>query len=121
MLEAFTQWQRFDHEQGSDSADLLGLGVNGLFFPARQQPAYLLLGAGYADVSSHPGGDADYGALLLNVGGGYWWEPFSLGFLRNVRLRTDALRRLDAHNDSRTGVTSGTAARTSRTWRSTWA
>lgn len=103
-LEAFVQYSRFDHEQGSDSADLFGLGVNSLFFPTRKVPAYLLLGAGYGDVQSHPGGDESYGALLLNLGGGYWWRPFDLLF-KGMSLRTEAVCRLDAHNDRRTGST----------------
>lgn len=103
-LEAVLQYTRFDHEQGSDSADLIGLGVNGLFFPTKRIPAYLLLGAGYGEVSSHPGGDEDYGAFLLNVGGGYWWQPFDL-FFKGLSLRTEAAYRLDAHNDRRTGNT----------------
>jgi OOP family OmpA-OmpF porin len=103
-LEAFAQYNRFDHEQGSDSADLIGLGVNSLFFPTSKVPAYLLLGAGYGDVQSHPGGDESYGALLLNLGGGYWCPPFDLLF-KGMALRTEAVYRLDAHNDRRTGST----------------
>lgn len=103
-LEAFAQYNRFDHEQGSGTTKLLGLGVNSLFFPTKKVPAYLLLGAGYGDVSSHPGGDRNYGTLLLNVGGGYWWKPFDLLF-KGVSLRTEAVYRLDAHNDRRTGTT----------------
>lgn len=103
-LEAFAQYNRLDHERGNDTANLIGLGVNSLFFPSRKQPAYVLLGGGYGDVSSHPGRKDDYGALLLNVGAGYWWKSFSLGFLKDVSLRTDAIYRLDAHNDRRTGA-----------------
>ena len=102
-LEGFAQYSRFDHEEGSDTAELIGLGVNSLFFPTKKVPAYLLLGAGYGDVSSHPGGEESYGTLLLNVGGGYWWKPFDLLF-KGVSLRTEAVYRLDAHNDSRTGA-----------------
>jgi OOP family OmpA-OmpF porin len=103
-LEGFAQYNRFDHEQGSGTADLFGLGVNSLIFPTPKTPAYLLLGAGYGDVGSHPGGHESYGALLLNVGGGYWWKPFDL-FFKGVSLRTEATYRLDAHNDRRTGTT----------------
>lgn len=103
-LEGFAQYNRFDHEQGSGTADLIGLGVNSLIFPTHKAAAYLLLGAGYGDVRSHPGGDEGYGALLLNVGGGYWWKPFDLLF-KGISLRTEAVYRLDAHNDRRTGTT----------------
>lgn len=102
-LEAFAQYNRFDHEEGSGTTDLIGLGVNSLFFPTNKVPAYLLVGAGYGDVSSHPGGDKSYGSLLLNVGGGYWWKPFDFLF-KGVSLRTEAVYRLDAHNDRRTGA-----------------
>lgn len=105
LLEGVAQFNQFDHDRGGETADLIGLGVNGLFFPTRKTPAYLLLGAAYGDVSSHPGGEEDYGTLLMNVGGGYWWKPFDLGFIKGMSLRTDAIWRLDAHNDRRTGDT----------------
>jgi OmpA-OmpF porin, OOP family len=105
VLEGFAQFNEFDHEQGNDTADLIGLGINSLFFPTNKVPAYLLLGAGYGDVSSHPGGDEDYSTFLLNVGGGYWWKRFDIGFIKGASLRTDAIWRLDAHNDRRTGDT----------------
>ncbi|MGQ0622954.1 MAG: OmpA family protein [Panacagrimonas sp.] len=105
VLEAAVQYNRLDHQQGNGNADLIGLGVNGLFFPNKTLPAYLLVGAAYGDVSSHPGGEKSYGTALLSVGGGWWWQPFDLGFLKGVSLRTDAMWRLDAHNDRRTGDT----------------
>lgn len=101
-LEGFAQFNQFDHKSGSDTAELIGVGVNSLVFPTRKAPAYLLLGAGYGDVSSHPGGEESYGTLLLNVGVGYWWKPFDL-FFKGMSLRTETVWRIDAHNDSRTG------------------
>lgn len=106
LVEAGIQHHWFGKEVGGGSAKLAGLGFNTLFFPAKGRSGYLSVGAGYGDVSSHPGGDANYGTLLLNAGGGYWWKPFDF-ILPGLSFRTEALWRLDAHNDRRTGETEG--------------
>jgi len=103
-VELAAQYARHDHESGSGQATVQSLGANVLFFPSKKQPGYLLLGAGYGDVQDHPGGVADYNPLMLNLGGGYWWQPFQR-WLPDVLLRTEAVYRLDAHNDQRTGET----------------
>lgn len=105
-VEAALQYSAMDKESGGGSAKLAGLGLNTLFFPAKDMDGYLLLGAGYGDVSSHPGGESSYGTLLLNLGGGYWWKPFDF-LMPGISLRTEAMVRIDAHNDRRTGDTVG--------------
>jgi len=103
-VELAAQYARHDHESGAGKTKIQGLGANVLFFPSKKQPGYLLLGAGYGDVQDHPGGVADYNPLMLNLGGGYWWQPFQR-WLPDLLLRTEAVYRLDAHNDRRTGET----------------
>lgn len=82
-------------------ASLYGVGANALFFPGGGS-FYALGGAAYGKLRSHPGNNADYAAALINVGAGWLWRPFTL-LGNDVFLRTEALYRLDAHSDRRTG------------------
>ena len=104
--ELFAQYSKADHESGSGEAEVNSLGVNVLFFPSKKQPGYVLLGAGYGDVKDHPGGVADYNPLMLNMGAGYLWQPFKQ-WVPRLLLRTEAVYRLDAHGNDRTGETVG--------------
>lgn len=103
-VELAAQYAKHDHESGAGAAKVQSLGANVLFFPSKKRPGYVLLGAGYGDVQDHPGGVTDYNPLMLNLGGGYWWQPFE-HWLPDLLLRTEAVYRLDAHNDKRTGET----------------
>lgn len=101
LTELSAQYTQFDNKDRNGAAKLAGLGLNALFFPTKGA-SYALLGAGYGRVSDHPGNDANYGALLFNLGAGYLWSPFP-STMPGLSVRTEVSWRLDAHNDHRTG------------------
>lgn len=102
--ELAAQYSRLDHESGEGAAEINSLSVNVLLFPSKKQPGYVLIGAGYGDVKDHPGGVDDYNPVMLNLGGGYLWQPLKQ-WLPSLLLRTEAVYRLDAHGNDRTGET----------------
>lgn len=88
-----------------DPAEVSGVGINTLFFPARGS-LYGLVGAAYGKVKNQPGNDSDYGTALFQLGAGWLFKPFSV-FGQHVFVRSEALYRLDAHGDRRTGTSTG--------------
>lgn len=88
-----------------DPAELTGVGINTLFFPNRAS-FYGLVGAAYGKVEDQPGLDANYGTALLQLGAGWLFKPFSV-FGQQVFMRSEAVYRLDAHGDRRTGTSTG--------------
>lgn len=88
-----------------DPASLSGLGLNTLFFPARAS-FYGLVGAAYGKVKDQPGNVANYDAALLQLGAGWLFKPFNL-LGQDFFVRSEAVYRLDAHNDRRTGPSTG--------------
>lgn len=102
-LELSALFSRLDGRNGAENTEISGYGFNTLLFPARDA-GYLILGAGYGQVGGHPGPISSYNPLLLNLGAGRLWGPFGNS---KFSLRTEALWRLDAHNDRRTGDARG--------------
>ena len=95
------------HTDGnSDSAELMGLGVSGLFFPfsgSASQSVYGIVGGHYGDVKSHPSsGDEDYDTFFGNVGFGFLYGPFS--WLNQGSIRAEALYRVDFHDKRELGA-----------------
>lgn len=88
-----------------DPASLSGVGLNTLFFPSRAS-FYGLVGAAYGRVEDQPGNVANYDAALIQLGAGWLFRPFNvLG--QDFFVRSEAVYRLDAHNDRRTGPSTG--------------
>lgn len=102
MTEVIGQYSTMD-TNGGGSADLWGVGVNGLFFPTKGA-MYGLAGFGYGRVDGQPGDSSKYGAVLINLGLGYLWKPLQSS---SLLVRAQAEWRLDAHNGKRSGTDEG--------------
>ncbi|WP_370306031.1 OmpA family protein [Sinimarinibacterium flocculans] len=97
-LEAI--YNRYDPDDGGDSATLVGGGLRGILFPSRGN-YYGLLGLGYGRFEDHPGADPEYDSALVTLGLGYLLGPFDF-IASGISLRAEAALRTDIHSRDQT-------------------